>query len=196
MITGVRTFARLRSRHTSNPSFDGSITSRRMRSHAPSRARLLASSPSLDTSTSYPSSRRSSCSPRAISGSSSTMRMRAISGVCRQNDCEGATGARHAVDVDAPAMRLDDFVDGRQPDARALDAARSRLLTAVELREYLIAFVPRDADAVVANGNQHVAVAALHADVDARRLRRIFDGIIQEIPDGGRQGLFVAVDGR
>ena len=46
--TGVRIFARRRSRQTSKPSFSGSMTSSRIRSQPGSRARRLASSPSLD----------------------------------------------------------------------------------------------------------------------------------------------------
>src|SRR5918994_2243824 len=183
MITGVRILARLKSRQTSNPSFDGSITSRRMRSHVSSRARLLASSPSPDTSTSYPSSRRSSCSPRAMSGSSSTMRMRAMSVSRGQHDRERASRTRGAFDLDASAMRLDDLVHRRQTDAGAFDAARARLFAAMKLREDLASFVWRDADAAILDGNEDVAISTLNPDVDGLCLRRILHRVVQQIAD-------------
>src|ERR1019366_4446675 len=64
------------SRPTSNPPLPGSITSSKIRSKPPSRARRAAVMPSRATSTSYPSILKSSSSPSAIAGSSSTISMR------------------------------------------------------------------------------------------------------------------------
>ena len=56
----------------------------------------------------------------------------------------------------AAMMRFHDFVDHREADAGALDAAGPRLLAAVELGEDRGALVSRDADAVVLHGDEHI----------------------------------------
>src|SRR5439155_16637378 len=90
-----------------------------IRSNDCSRARRLAVSPSRTTSTSYPSSFRSSSSPKARGGSSSTTKMRAIFTPLRsEEDSKRAADTGLTVDMHLPAVGCNNVLNHRQAEAR------------------------------------------------------------------------------
>src|SRR5689334_12080407 len=102
-----------------------------------------------------------------MSGSSSTMRMRVMSGRRRQNirrvsrddDRERTAAALLAFEFDPAGVRSDDVRNHRQPKAGAIDAAPYRVAAADKLLEDALTFLRRDAEATISNGNRDVFFA-------------------------------------
>src|SRR5689334_11378625 len=94
-----------------------------------------------------------------MEGSSSTTRifsraMRLLPGLRRQLDRERRALARLRRDADAAAVRLDNVLHHRQPEAGALDRAVERVLRPVELVEDALLIGRRDAGPVVRDGHE------------------------------------------
>ena len=64
-----------------------------------------------------------------------------------------------ALHLDAAAVRLDDVLHDREPEAAALDVVHQAAADAVELLEDLLLLARRDADAVVAHRDAHLVAA-------------------------------------
>src|SRR4051794_20987971 len=85
--------------------------------------------------------------------------------------------ARHR---DPPAVRLDELPRDVQPDAEALRARRrgAGSIEAVEQARWLLRL---DAHALVPDRDGRVAVLALDLHADLAAVRRVFDGVREQV---------------
>src|SRR5262245_15402056 len=130
-----------------------------------------------------------------MSGSSSTMRILTILVLLyRQHDRERATFTRFALNLDAAAMRLHNFVGHREADSRSLYAVNARLLTAMKLRKDRDLLPVRDADAVIPHANAHIFAVTMHRNLDLAPIGRVFRRVIQKIPNSPAERFAVGID--
>src|SRR4051812_22902481 len=101
------------------------------------------------------------------------MRLVTVGLSCIQGEVqrEGAAASRLAVDADEAAVSAHHVVDNREPQAGPLRSRAGVGLNPEEFAEDLPLHPRRDADAVIADANDAVAVGArnLHLDVAALR---------------------------
>src|SRR6266545_2027738 len=191
MMTGMSSPLARSSRQTSQPLMPGIMMSRRRRSGASDSARASPRRPSVAESVWYPSKRRLSSSPRTISGSSSTIRMR---GIYRpplravlghgQEEREPAPLARTALDAHAPPVGLGDVLDQSQPHPAAPGALSLTTSDAVELLEDSLRLSGRYAYALVGHLDHHPLALSPGADPEPPALRRVLEGIVHEVGEG------------
>src|SRR5712671_6629055 len=111
-----------------------------------------------------------------------------------QLDPEGGADSLLALDLDAPAVRLDDALGDGEPESGALGVAREQVVGAVEALEDALALVRADADAVVRHLDPDLAVAAAAAaEPDALVGARVLDRVVEQVEDRLRHR--VAIDG-
>src|SRR5215471_5906606 len=118
----------------------------------------------------------------AMSGSSSTIRIRAMSVPSRQVNNERAALARRALHGNVTAVRVHDMPHHRQADARALDAMRAAAGAAHEFAEDLALFGRRDAQPAITHTDRDVPVVARHRNPHGAALAGILDGVIEQVP--------------
>ena len=207
------------SRHTSVPGRPGSIRSSSTRS-APSRSKAAsASRPSAAISVSYPSRRSRNESGSLSDGSSSTIRMRVtsllravvgesadVAWVVRRAgrrgrlrrlgkpDGEGGSAALLRPHPHLAAVVLHGVLDDAEAEAGAAGVAAAGVVDAEEALEHAVALALGDADALVGDGDLDDAVGVGHADPDAEAVRRVLDGVGDQVVHGGDEQLLVAVD--
>ena len=92
----------------------------------------------------------------------------------------------------AAVVQGDDGADQRQAEAVAGGAARA--VEADEAFQHVVAFVRRDAFAVIGDVDQDVVTAFFGAEADVAAAGRVFDGVIEQVGDGLRDELAVAHD--
>src|SRR6478752_5768637 len=86
-------------------------------------------------------------------------------------------------DVDDPAMGADDAARGIQAEAEPGDPARSHALRASEPAEHRLAFLVREPHPVVADRQSGHPVALAQSDLDGPAVRRVLDGVADDVAD-------------
>src|SRR5699024_5351106 len=186
MITG--TFERSRMfLHTSVPLMPGSIRSSNTMSMWCASNSASAVGPSPATRTSNPSFFSRNASGSASAASSSTIRTEVTGGSSfllegRQFEGEGRSRAGPAPNLNGALVVCDDVLDDGQPQAGAARRPGPRLVHAEEPLEDALLIGQRNADAAVRDPDgDGVAVGHLHRDADRRLLRRVVDGIGDQV---------------
>src|SRR5881397_2127556 len=122
---------------------------------------------------------------------------RAARGCCsageRELEPEARAGAGIARESDAAAVGLDDAARDREAETGAGEAALARL-GPEELREDPRLVLGRDADALVPHLDPDGAVVECAADLDHAALRRVLDGIGEQVRVDLREAVGVAED--
>src|SRR5262245_19756919 len=116
--------------------------------------------------------------------SSSTTRMFAIlpSGQLQR---EATAAADFAVEMNTPAVRLDDITDDRKAQARGPDVAARRKLR--EAFENAFALLRRNARSAVPNGDQHGVVLRRGFHADPPTGWGVADGVGQQVGNRPRE---------
>src|SRR5262245_25763292 len=109
---------------------------------------------------------------------------------------EGRALAVVRLDPDASVEPVDELTADVETEAGAPDAARHVRIEAIELLEDAPALGCRDAEPAVADRPQHVVVPALDADVHGPAVRRVLDGVLDEVDEHLAQLLLVGAHGR
>ena len=94
-----------------------------------------------------------------------------------------AAGPGLALDAHATAVRLDDVLDHREPDARAGDVLPLGLGAAHELAEDLALLGGRNAETAIANVNGSPRSRGVPRRPYRAARRRILDGVVQQVPE-------------
>src|SRR5439155_8278510 len=129
---------------------------------------------------------RMSFRPRAISGSSSTISIRATSPLerslpNRNPERERAPLARLALDADLAAVHLGDLLGDRQADAVAAGLLHRRAAAAEELLEDLGLLGLRDAQAAVRDRQVDASVALFDPYPDLLPLARVLQRVVEQV---------------
>lgn len=114
-----------------------------------------------------------------------------VGGFARQGDFDAQPGLV-VVQLQAAVVQGDDGADQRQSQAVAGSAAGA--VQADEAFQDVVAFVRRDAVAVVADADVDVFAALFGGEGDVAAAGGVFDGVVQQIGDGLGDKLAVAHD--
>src|SRR4029077_4213972 len=99
-----------------------------------------------------------------------------------------------AFDPDAAIETADELAADVEAEARAADAAGHVRVEPVELLEDPAALRDGDSEALVRHRPAHAALAAGHLDLDRPAVRRVLDGILDEVDEHLSQLLLVRGD--
>src|SRR6516162_10199442 len=181
MMIGMAGFLVLSCLQTSSPLIRGIMTSKITRSGASLSARSSPATPSGALMTWYPSNSKLSRSPATMLGSSSTIRIFAMTSVLhrnrnrfagshrlieRQANGEFAASSRGTVDQNLAAVRRYHMANQGKSKAATLGVVHQRVADPVELLEDLALLVLRYADSVVHDFELHRTVVAKHIHAD------------------------------
>ena len=200
MMMGVRTPARRSSRQTSKPSLPGSITSSRIRSNDARARAATAASPSrheldvvaFESQIVFEAQRNARFvfddqdpGHTTLSGRTHCSGRRTVNVLPRPTSLDSLTSPRCASTIS---------FDHRQADAGALDARLLRPLTANELVENARLLLGRNADALVAHATAPPRSVVRRFNPDGRRIGRILDGVLEQVPNHPAQRLAIGID--
>ena len=101
-----------------------------------------------------------------------------------------------ALDAHRAVVRFDDRLHDAQAQPAAARAAREPLVGLIETAKHALRFARRKADAVVLDGEAHMAVARLGAEDDVFLVAGIFPRVVEQVEQRGDQRVGIAANRR
>src|SRR5688572_6405114 len=109
-------------------------------------------------------------------------------------DSERAAPAELARERHAAAERLREVLDDRQPQPRAAELARARLVDAIEALEHALLVLGRDADPGVLDLQARLRGVARHPQRDAPAAGRVLASVVEQVVEDLAQRLLVPLE--